>query len=56
MQRLISQVRKKVDKGISAVKAADMLEEAPELVGQIMELIYKCPKMSDGQIYEELKK
>lgn len=56
MQRLISQVRKKVDKGISSVKAADMLEEAPELVGQIMELIYMCPKMSDGQIYEELKK
>ena len=56
MQRLISQVRKKVDKGISALEAADMLEEGSELVGRIMELIHRCPKMSDEQIYEELKK
>ncbi len=56
MQRLISQVRKKVDKGISALEAADMLEEGSELVGRIMELIHQCPKMSDEQIYEELKK
>ncbi|MCR1917563.1 Rpn family recombination-promoting nuclease/putative transposase [Frisingicoccus caecimuris] len=54
MRRLISQVRKKSEKGISSEVAADMLEESPEMIERIMNLIQNYPTMDDKQIYDEL--
>lgn len=56
MQRLISQVRKKTDKGITSEVAADMLEEKPEMIERIMNLIQNNPAMDDKQIYNELNR
>lgn len=56
MRRLISQVRKKSEKGISSEAAADMLEESPEMIERIMDLIQNYPTMDDKQIYDELNR
>lgn len=56
MRRLISQVRKKSEKGISSEAAADMLEESSEMIERIMDLIQNYPTMDDKQIYDELNR
>lgn len=55
LRRLILQVRKKYDKGISAEETAEMLEETPVLVTKIMDILKESPELTDEEIYEKIK-
>ena len=50
--RLIRQLRKKLQKEISAEDAAEMLEESPELVQKIYDVLKNHPEWTDEEIYE----
>ena len=52
--RLISQIRKKFEKRLSAEAAADMLEENPELVKAIMDLLNTYPELDNEAIYQKI--
>ena len=54
LSRLISQVRKKAEKGLSAEDAADMLEEKLELITSIMDILKACPELDNEGIYQKL--
>ena len=54
--KLISLVRRKLARNISVEETADMLEESPERVCEIRDLIQKNPEADDEQIYEKMKK
>ena len=54
LSRLISQVRKKAEKGLSAEDAADMLEEELELITSIMDILKACPELDNEGIYQNL--
>ncbi len=52
--RLISQIRKKAKKGLSAEVTADMLEEKLELVTAIMDILNTCPELDNEAIYKKI--
>lgn len=55
MLRLIRTVKKKAAKGIAAEDTAEMLEEAPELIQNIYDLIRAYPEWTEEEIYENGK-
>lgn len=54
--KLISQVRRKVTKGISAEECADMLEEELTTVRHLYDLLKEHPDWDDSMIYTEASK
>lgn len=54
LMRLISQVRKKVEKDFSAAETAEMLEEDVHLISKIMEFITQFSDLNDEEIYNKL--
>ncbi len=54
LMRLISQIRKKCEKGNSAEEISEMLEEDVYLVSKIMNLLNQFPDLKDEQIYDNL--
>ena len=52
--RLISQIRKKYEKGNSATEIAEMLEEDVHLVSKIIRLMDQFPDLRDEQLYDYL--
>lgn len=49
-KKLISQVRKKKEKGLDAKEIADMLEEDEQFIRRILEIILSNPAMEDEDI------
>lgn len=54
--KLISLIRKKIAKNLTAEECADLLEEKLELIQIIYQLIEAHPDKNDTQIYEEYEK
>ena len=54
LRKLISQVRRKVSKNISAEEIADMLEEDIDLIARIYNALKNHPDWNDEKIYESL--
>ena len=52
--KLICLARKKAGKGISVEEAAEMLEESPELIGNIFKAIREHPDWTDVELYERV--
>lgn len=53
MLKLISQVRKKMQKSLSPEQIADIFEEDETLIGAFCEIIGRHPAWEDAQVYEE---
>lgn len=55
MRKIVSLIRKKVEKNMSIEEIADILEEQVSLVEKIYDLILNYPDWDDERIYVELK-
>ena len=55
LQKVISQVRKKVSRNMSAKEIADMLEEDINLISQICHVLKKYPDLNDEEIRTSLQ-
>lgn len=53
--KLLSQIRKKINKGCSPSDIADALEESEEFIHRILDLIHKYPEWTDEQLADFLK-
>lgn len=53
---LISQVRKKIAKSMSAEEIAELLEEEMSVIERMYHIIMQHPEWEDGQVYEEWKR
>ena len=54
LRKVISQVRKKISKNMSAEEIADMLEEDIDLIARIYNALKNHPDWNDEKIYESL--
>lgn len=54
--KVISQVRKKLARNVSAKDIAEMLEEELDYIIKIVEAVQDNPQFSDEQIFYELRK
>ena len=52
MLKLISQIRKKQQKGLSVAEIAEILEEEPELVSKIYQTIQGHMESTDEEVYQ----
>ncbi len=50
--KVILNARKKLQKGISVEEAADMLEESPELIQHIYDVLQQHPDWSEDEVYD----
>lgn len=53
--KLLSQIRKKINKGCSPSDIADALEESEEFIHRILDLMQKYPEWTDEQLADFLK-
>ena len=53
--KIISQVRKKQLKGMDAEAIADALEESPEFVKRILNVLQSNPEAADEEVFEKVK-
>ena len=52
--KLISLVRKKAEKNVSAEDAANMLEDTTQNIQRIMDVIREHPELNDEQVYYKM--